>query len=58
MLSINAIISLIICFAKFTDPICDVTDGNHPDGTHSDRGFSGLDDIWQILVVLLCPRLD
>ena len=26
MISINAIISLIICFAKFTDPIRDVTD--------------------------------
>ena len=26
MTSINAIISLIICFAKFTDPIHDITD--------------------------------
>ena len=31
MISINAIFSLIICFAKFTDPIRDVTDIRHPD---------------------------
>ena len=27
----------------FTDLIRDVTDGNHPDGIHPDRGFSRLE---------------
>ena len=34
--------SLIICFAKLTDPIPDLTDGNFPDGIHPGRGFSRL----------------
>ena len=34
MISINVIISVNICFAKFTNPILDFTDIRHPD-----RGF-------------------
>ena len=37
--------SLIICFAKFTDPIHDVSGGNHPDGIFPDCGFRRLEEL-------------